>query len=117
MVTFENDYLAGCYVSDTALKWPVLVDDTREVYNRYGMLTASFWDIWGLKTWVSYLRELSKGTRLKKSEGDIYQRGGDVLIDPDGMVRVHHVGEGPADRPAVASLLSVISHRSPGSHT
>ena len=115
MVTFENDYLARCYVSDTALEWPVLVDDTREVYNSYGMLTASFWDVWGLKSWVSYVRELSKGTRLKKSEGDIYQRGGDVLIDPDGIVRLHHVGEGPADRPAVASILSVISHTPPGS--
>jgi len=29
-----------------------------------------------------------------------------VLIDPDGIVRLHHVGEGPADRPAVSDLLA-----------
>lgn len=36
------------------------------------------------------------------------QRGGDVLIDPAGIVRVHHVGDGPADRPSVESLLAAI---------
>jgi len=45
---------------------------------------------------------------LKKSSGDIHQRGGDVLIDPHGIVRFHHVGSGPANRPAVDSLLRYV---------
>jgi peroxiredoxin len=111
VVTFENDYLARCYVEDTALRWPVLVDDTREVYKSYGMLDASFWDVWGLKTWQVYFREILKGNKPKKSQGDIYQRGGDVLIDPDGIVRLHHIGEGPADRPAVEHILNIVSKK------
>ena len=109
VVSFENDYLARCYVEDTSLAWPVLIDDTRAVYKSFGMLAASFWDVWGLKTWLVYFREVSKGNKPKKSDGDIYQRGGDVLIDPDGIVRLHHVGEGPADRPDVAKLLKVVT--------
>lgn len=109
VVTFENDSLARCYVEDTALKWPLFIDTTRGLYKSYGMLTASYWDVWGFKTWLIYFRELLKGNKPVKSEGDIYQRGGDVLIDPEGIVRLHHIGEGPADRPSVEQIIRVIA--------
>jgi len=108
VVTFELGFLARSYVEETSLSWPLLVDATRETYRAYGMLSASFWDIWGPKTWWAYLKEILKGQRLKKSEGDLSQRGGDVLIDPSGIVALHHVGAGPADRPTVASILERI---------
>jgi hypothetical protein len=109
VVTFENDFLARCYVEDTALAWPILIDTTREVYKGYGMFSASFWDVWGIKTWLVYFKELLKGVKPQKSEGDIYQRGGDVLVDPGGIVCLHHIGRGPADRPSVEQILRVIS--------
>lgn len=109
VITFENDFLARCYVEETALAWPILVDSTRDVYRSYGMLSASFWDVWGFKTWRAYFKELLKGNKPKKSDGDVYQRGGDVIIDPGGIVRLHHIGEGPADRPSVEKIFTVIS--------
>jgi hypothetical protein len=109
VVTFENDFLARSYVEETSLAWPLLVDDTREMYRNYGMLSASVWDIWGPKTWWAYLKEVTKGESLRKPEGDIYQRGGDVLMDPNGIVSLHHIGTGPADRPTVESLLRRIT--------
>jgi hypothetical protein len=108
VVTFENNFLARGYVAETSLTWPLLVDDTRETYRKYGMLAASFWDIWGPKTWWAYLRLLMKGERLRKSEGDVFQRGGDVLIDPNGIVSLHHIGIGPADRPSVEAILKKV---------
>jgi len=105
VVTFENDFLARAYAEDTSLPWTLLVDDTRGTYGAYGMLSASFWDIWGPKTWWAYLKEILKGRRPGKSGGDISQRGGDVLIDPNGTVALHHVGAGPSDRPPVGALL------------
>lgn len=108
VVTFENDYFARSYVAETGLAWPLLIDAERSVYQGYGMLAASFWDVWGPKTWWVYGRELLKGQKLHKSEGDVMQRGGDVLIDPAGIVRLHHVGEGPADRPSVEEILARI---------
>ena len=33
---------------------------------------------------------------------------GDVLIDPAGVVRLHHASRGPADRPTVESILQVV---------
>lgn len=114
VVTFENDFFARGYVAETFLTWPLLVDDSRETYRKYGMLSASFWDIWGPKTWWAYLREVIKGEKLRKSDGDIYQRGGDVLIDPNGIVSLHHIGVGPADRPAIETIMNkLVEGRSP----
>ncbi len=108
VVTFEAGFLARAYIEDTGLAWPLLIDSTREVYKAYDMLEATLWDIWGSATWWAYFRELLRGHLPKKSEGDINQRGGDVLLDPEGMIRFHHVGQGPADRPSARSLLRVL---------
>jgi hypothetical protein len=105
VVTFEAGFLARAYVEETGLRWPLLVDTARDVYRAYGMLKASFWDIWGPSTWWAYLKELAHGRLPKKSEGDISQRGGDIIIDPGGIVRFHHVGQGPSDRPSARSIL------------
>jgi hypothetical protein len=69
------------------------------------MFSASFWDVWGPKTWWVYLKEILKGQKLRTSAGDIFQRGGDVLIDPAGIVRLHYIGKGPADRPTIEMIL------------
>jgi len=108
VVTFEANFLSRNYVEETSLTWPLIIDENREIYRSYGMLSASFWNIWGPKTWLAYLKEIIKGQKLKKSEADIMQRGGDVLIDPNGIVRMHHLGEGPADRPSVEMILRII---------
>ncbi len=108
VVTFEAGFLARQYVEESGLVWPLLVDEKRELYRGYGMLAASFWDIWGVRTWLAYGKGILAGQKLHRSEGDISQRGGDVLIDPTGVVRLHHVGEGPADRPSVGQLLDAI---------
>ena len=112
-MTFEVGYLAQQYVQETGITWPIFVDEKKELYSGYGMLNASFWDIWGPKTWLVYCREIFKGNMPKKSSGDISQRGGDVLIDPNGIVRFHHVGEGPADRPTIDSLVQVLEKNEP----
>ncbi len=108
MVTFEAGFIARAYIEDTDLQWPLLVDEERDAYRAYDMLEASFWDVWGPKTLWAYGKALLSGQKLQQSDGDISQRGGDVLIDPDGVVRLVHVGDGPADRPDVERLLEVV---------
>jgi hypothetical protein len=108
IITFETDYFARSYVEETHLSWPLLVDDSRETYKNFGMFSASFWDVWGPKTWWVYFKEILKGQKLRSSAGDIFQRGGDVLIDPTGIVRLHHIGKGPGDRPTIEMILSRI---------
>jgi len=108
VVTFEAGFLARAYAEDAGLKWPLLVDEDRFLYHGYGMLKASFLELVGPATWWVYLKEILWGKWPKKASGDVSQRGGDVLIDPDGVVRLHHIGRSPADRPAVKSILETV---------
>jgi len=108
VVSFEANSLARSYAQETSLFWPLLVDETRETYRAYGMLSASFLDVFGPRTLWLYLKAIMKGEKLHKSQGDIFQRGGDVLIDPQGIVRLHHVGKNPVDRPSVEAIIEKI---------
>ena len=111
VVTFELGFLARAYVEETHLAWPLLVDEARSLYAAYGMLRGRVWDIWGPANWPAFARIVAHGGRPRLPTGDVSQLGGDVLIDPGGVVRLHHVGRGPADRPPVESLLAVVRGR------
>ncbi len=108
VVSFEAGFFAKAYAEDTGLRWPLAPDADRELYRAYGMLKANFMDIWGPATWWAYLKEFAHGRLPRKSQGDISQRGGDVLVDPAGIVRLHHIGQGPGDRPPIKSILAAM---------
>lgn len=97
--------MARAYADEMAVPWPLLIDETREVYRAYGMLAGDLWNVWGPPAWWAYLKEFARGRLPRKPHADVMQLGGDVLIDPAGIVRVHHIGKGPADRPSVRTLL------------
>ncbi|MBT3217952.1 MAG: hypothetical protein HN348_02595 [Proteobacteria bacterium] len=108
IVTFEADFFAQAYVTETELKWPLLVDGGRGLYNKYDMLTAGFFDVWNPSSAWAYAKEITKGNYPQVAHDDVRQRGGDVLIDPSGKVRIHHVGIGPTDRPPVSDILEFV---------
>lgn len=108
VVTFELGPMAQLYASETNLQWPLLVDESRSLYFAYGMEHGRAWDVWGPPAWCVYAKLLAQGRRLQRSHGDVNQLGGDVLIDPGQIVRLHHVGAGPADRPSVESILELV---------
>jgi len=109
VVTFELGPLAAAYVRETNLRWPLLVDESRRLYAAYDMHQGRVWDVWGPATWWAYVKLMVKGRLPRRPHSDVNQLGGDVLVDPAGVVRLHHVGNGPADRPSVQSLLDVVS--------
>jgi AhpC/TSA antioxidant enzyme len=105
VVTFEARERAEDYVREAGLAWPLLIDRQRVLYRAYGMAGGRRSAIWGPATWWAYARLIARGHRLRRPTGDVNQLGGDVLVDPTGRVGLHHVGRGPADRPAVGALL------------
>ena len=106
VVTFEAAPRVRAYVEDTGVPWPILIDGARTVYQAYGMGRGTLWDVWSPQTWKVYLRELLRHGNLPKTpRADTLQLGGDVLIDPAGIVRFHQIGRGPADRPSIDTLL------------
>ena len=94
----------------------MLIDESRALYTAYRMGRGSWWNIFGPKSWWIYAKLLLKGRRIqhhRHDQGDYDQLGGDILIDPEGVVRLHHVGAGPADRPSVTSILHVARNAQP----
>jgi len=110
-LTFESRSLALAYTEETGMRWPMLVDDARRLYQRYGMVRGRWRDILGWSAWRIYAQLLLRGRRLRRTSGDVRQLGGDVVVDPAGIVRLLHVGAGPADRPSVESLLDFVRSR------
>ncbi len=105
VVTFENQAAAADYVADIGMRWPVLVDEQRELYRAYGLERARWYHLIGPRTLLAYAKEALRGTFPRRPVADTTQQGGDVLIDPDGVVRFHHVGAGSGYRPTVTQIL------------
>ena len=105
IVTFENQADAAEYVTDIGMPWPILVDEQRELYRAYGLERAKWYHLVGPRTLLAYVKEALRGTFPRRPVADTTQQGGDVLIDPDGVVRFHHVGAGSGYRPTVAQIL------------
>ena len=113
VVTFQSSPIAENYVRETKLDWPILIDDSLKLYSAYGMERGRVWDVWGPATMGVYFKLIFKGRMPRKPAGDVHQLGGDILIDPQGIVRLHHIGTGPADRPTIASLLEIVQGERP----
>jgi hypothetical protein len=108
IVTFESGQLAAAYLQESAVSWPMAIDEQRHLYKSYRMDQASFWDLWGPLSFWAYLKQLLKGNLPQAPTGDVNQRGGNVLIDETGKIKLHHVGAGPADRPSIKSIIDVV---------
>ena len=105
IVTFELNVIAENYIRSTKLPWPMLIDQDRLLYLGYGMESGNWWNLAGPAAIWSYFKLFGRGRMLKKTTGDVKQLGGDVVIDPSGIVLLHHIGNGPADRPSIDELF------------
>jgi peroxiredoxin len=108
VVTFDSDHMAMAYVKRMELTWPLLLDPEQVLYERYGMQSGSWWAIYGLSSIWNYMKLIFRGRLPGKPGKNWRQLGGDVLIDPDGIVRLHHLSTGPHDRPAIDSILAIV---------
>lgn len=108
IITFEHRAIAEAYAKATHLEWPMIVDENREWYQAFNMHKGGRWKIFGPSSWWTYIKLLFRGRKLKSPTGDVRQLGGDILIAPEGEVKLHHVGETPADRPEVDAILKII---------
>lgn len=107
IVTFDSGFMARAYVEQTQLAWPLLIDTDRKLYRAYGMEQVGWWAIYGLPSIWHYLQLIFlRGRRIEKPGSDFRQVGGDVLVDPQGIVRFHYVSKSPHDRPTVEAILA-----------
>ena len=108
IVGFDSDALARDYVQQTELSWPLLLDTNRELYSAYGMERGSWWSVSNPVAIARYVGLMLGGQKPGKPGCDVFQLGGDVLIDPDGIVRLHHASVDPHDRPSPEAIFEIV---------
>lgn len=106
IVTFDNDFLADSYIRKSGVEFPLLFDKDTTLYQAYDIPKAGWWTLYNPLAILKYLVLMFSGTMPGKPGKDFNQLGGDVLIDPNGIVRMHYASKNPLDRPSVASILN-----------
>ena len=94
--------------------WPfhIFADPKRLAYRASRLGRLSWFHVFSVATLKLYFRLMRKGmARENYGQEDIYQAGGDFLLDRAGNILFAHRSQDPADRPSVEKLLHEIDGR------
>jgi hypothetical protein len=92
-------------------RWPftILADPQREVYEAFELKPLSWFRVFSPSVLNLYFKLWRRGLKQEAYRGeDIYQSGGDFLLDHTGKVLYAYCGRSPADRPTPQKLLQEI---------
>lgn len=85
-------------------------DPQRNVYRALGFRRASFARVWlHPGVWRRYAALMARGRRPHPPGQDVYQLGGDAILDSEGRLRRVFASAGPEDRPTVDELLAAVA--------
>ena len=111
----EPTLLSAKMLHDVALPFPLLLDRTRETYSRWGMgrtgLTGAM--LSPSLNW-RYLKLLARGERFLGFAPDMYQLGGDFILDREHRIAFAHRMTNNGDRAEVSVLLAELRRASCG---
>ncbi|XP_041108507.1 selenoprotein L isoform X2 [Polyodon spathula] len=99
------------WLQDTGFKYDMLLDQQREMYHAFGlgMSIAKVWSFSNMFLYAEYKASKRQFPRTPANIKDnIYQLGGDFVLDEHGKVIYFHPSENPSDRPSVTELLNAI---------
>jgi peroxiredoxin len=92
-------------------RWPFIIfaDPDRVAYGAFMLKRLSWLRVFSWPTLKLYWKLLREGMKREHyGKDDIYQSGGDFLLDREGNLLFAHRSQDPADRPAAAKLLEAI---------
>jgi peroxiredoxin len=91
--------------------WPfaLLADPERRAYRALALKRFSWLRVFSPATLKLYVKLFREGMKREDyGKDDIYQSGGDFLVDREGNILFAHRSQDPADRPPVAEVLRAI---------
>jgi peroxiredoxin len=96
--------------------WPFtfLADPARKAYAAFALKRLWGWRVFSPAMLKLYFKLVGKGLpRRDYGKEDIYQAGGDFLLDREGNILFAHRSKDPGDRPQVGHLLMAIDRSAP----
>jgi peroxiredoxin len=109
-ISFATPSLVAAYLAETPMPFPVLSDPSRTSYQALGLGLTSWAAMLRPAVLAGYLRLMFRGwwPRKPNKQEDIFQLGGDFVLDAQRHVVYAHRSAEPTDRPAVAELLEAV---------
>ena len=92
------------------LPFTILADPERKLYQALGLRRLRWYRVFSLATLRDYLKQYRRALPQLEPDrdDDIYQGGGNFVIDRGGNVIFAHRSEDPVDRPTMGALLKAI---------
>jgi peroxiredoxin len=88
--------------------WPCLVDESLAAYRAYGLGRLPWWRTFTVASLWGYVGFWRRGLAMPRPKADIYQAGGDFVVDPAGNLALVHPGKDPHDRPTVEEIIDAL---------
>lgn len=96
--------------------FPVVCDPERKAYQAFGLGRTRLWTFFRPDVLWHYLRLIFRGWRPRKvgEDNDVWQLGGDFVLDAAGRVIFAQPSRDAADRPTNEALLTALRSASTG---
>ena len=109
VVSFAEPKQIARYADDHRWPFATFIDPERSAYRAFGLQRLSWLRVFSPATLWFYFRSRRNGQQRRDyGKEDIYQGGGNFLIDRQGNIHFAYRSHDPADRPTVLQLLHEI---------
>lgn len=113
VVTFADPSRLAAHRARLEVPFPVLTDPTLATYHEFGFTRGNRRAIWNPSTLRFYAGALRSRRPLARPTEDIYQLGGDVVIDAAGRLVYRYASAHSDDRPPAAELVAAVRRSRP----
>ncbi len=96
------------FVERERVPFPVVTDPNREGYKHVGLGRVTVWHFFRPRIVLNFLKLLFRGEKIRRltHTEDVFQLGGDFLIDRSRTVLHAYPSRDATDRPSVEAILS-----------
>ncbi|TMS21471.1 Prostamide/prostaglandin F synthase [Larimichthys crocea] len=109
VVSFGCQEGASHWLQDTDCQYDMLLDPDRKMYAAFG-LGASLKKVLNFRNMLLYAEYVADNMEFPRGlpsiQDDMFQLGGDFVLDEHGRVLFSHCCQSPIDRPSVEDILS-----------
>lgn len=105
VISFVEPARLQQYLKLRPWRFRVLTDPGRNAYQSFGLGRAKWHQLLRPRVLARYVALILRGRMPHRAQEDIFQLGGDFVLDKKGQVVFEYRSIDPADRPDVSALL------------
>ena len=110
VVSFTPPKLIAAYLAENPQPFPFVSDSERKAYQAFALGATNLRGLLRLGVIWHYLKLIFRGWMPKGPDkgADVWQLGGDFILDADGRLRYAYASKDSTDRPSNDELLKAL---------